>query len=85
MIGQYLSNTNESATIPILQNFLKLNNTSDHVKTYRVLFELIRIIQISILSTTYREKLTWFEISTAPSISNLSTLRLGTELKFGSH
>jgi len=25
MIGQYLSNTNESATIPILQNFLKLN------------------------------------------------------------
>jgi len=25
MIGQYLSNTNESATIPILQNFLELN------------------------------------------------------------
>jgi len=25
MIGQYLSNTNESATIPILQIFLKLN------------------------------------------------------------
>jgi hypothetical protein len=27
MIGQYLSNTDESATIPILQNFLKLNRT----------------------------------------------------------
>jgi hypothetical protein len=26
MIGQYLSNTNESATIPILQNFLEVNN-----------------------------------------------------------
>jgi hypothetical protein len=25
MIEQYLSNTNESATISILQNFLKLN------------------------------------------------------------
>ena len=25
MIGQYLSNTNESATVSILQNFLKLN------------------------------------------------------------
>ena len=25
MIGQYLSQTNESATIPILQNFLELN------------------------------------------------------------
>ena len=26
MIGQYLSNTNESATVSILQNILKLNN-----------------------------------------------------------
>jgi len=25
MIGQYLSNTNENALIPILQNFLQLN------------------------------------------------------------
>jgi len=25
MIGQYLSNTNESATVSILQNFLELN------------------------------------------------------------
>jgi len=25
MIGQYLSNTNENTTIPILQNFLELN------------------------------------------------------------
>jgi hypothetical protein len=25
MIGQYLSNTNESATVPVLQNFLELN------------------------------------------------------------
>ena len=25
MIGQYLSNTNESATMSILQNFLELN------------------------------------------------------------
>jgi hypothetical protein len=24
MIGQYLSNTNESATVPVLQNFLEL-------------------------------------------------------------
>ena len=26
MIGQYFSQTNESATVPVLQNFLKLNN-----------------------------------------------------------
>ena len=26
MIGQYLSNTNERATVSILQNILKLNN-----------------------------------------------------------
>jgi len=25
MIGQYLSNTNENATVPILQKFLQLN------------------------------------------------------------
>ena len=25
MIGQYLSQTNESATVPVLQNFLELN------------------------------------------------------------
>jgi len=25
MIGQYLTQTNESATVPVLQNFLELN------------------------------------------------------------
>jgi hypothetical protein len=25
MIGQYLSNTNENITVPVLQNFLELN------------------------------------------------------------
>jgi len=29
MIGQYLSNTNESATVLIFQNFLELNKASD--------------------------------------------------------
>jgi len=31
MIEQYLSNTNESATIPILQNFLELNKAQIRV------------------------------------------------------
>jgi len=29
MIGQFLSNTNESATVSILQNFLKLNKAQE--------------------------------------------------------
>ena len=29
MIGQYLSNTNKSATVSILQNFLELNKAKD--------------------------------------------------------
>jgi len=32
MIGQYLSNTNENATVPILQNFLQLNKALVHPK-----------------------------------------------------
>jgi len=41
MIGQYLSNTNESATIPILQNFLKLNKEEEYRKeaTSKIKFE----------------------------------------------
>ena len=32
MIKQYLSNTNENATVPILQNFLQLNNIRSHFR-----------------------------------------------------
>jgi len=34
MIGQYLSNTNESATVPILQNLLELNKVQK-LKTFQ--------------------------------------------------
>jgi len=34
MIEQYLSNTNESATIPILQNFLEVNKDRESLKVF---------------------------------------------------
>jgi len=39
MIGQYLSQTNESGTVPVLQNFLELNKALDGI--------------ISVLARTY--------------------------------
>jgi len=32
MIGQYLSQTNESATVPVLQNFLELNKAQVKIR-----------------------------------------------------
>ena len=34
MIGQYLSNTNENATILILQNFLELNKSLEQLQQF---------------------------------------------------
>ena len=44
MIGQFLSQTNESATVPVLQNFLELNKPLVHPKNQKV-FKIPRHIE----------------------------------------
>jgi len=42
MIGQFLSQTNEIATVPILQNFLELNKAIvvvEHIRTKEFFFD----------------------------------------------
>ena len=58
MIGQYLSNTNESATVYILQNFLEVNKArmnlrfSDHCPTLIVGYGIVLAASLKYLLVT---------------------------------